>query len=95
MEPVDPRVHPSLLPPGCRALVVAEQQDEYLNLPSIVTKDGRVITRWALTEHERAKLMRGEDVYLTIFGVPINPVYLCVGPCDWSGVSEPVERVDY
>ena len=50
MEPIDPRIHPSLLPPGCRALVVAEKQDEYLNLPSIVTPDRRVITRWALTE---------------------------------------------
>jgi len=87
MEPIDPRVHPSLLPPGCRALVVAEKQDEYQNLPSIVTGDGRVITRWALTDHERVALLNGEDVYLTIFGVPIRPVFLSVGPCDWTGVS--------
>jgi hypothetical protein len=87
MEPIDPRVHPSLLPPGCRALVVAEKQDEYLNLPSIVTEDGRVITRWELTEDERRALLLGEDVYLTIFGVPIRPVFLSVGPCDWTGVS--------
>ena len=45
MEPIHSRVHPSLLPPGCRALVIAEQQDEYHNLPSIVTPDQRVITR--------------------------------------------------
>lgn len=89
MEPIDPRVHPSLLPPGCRALVVAEQQDEYQNLPSIVTTDGRVITRWELTEAERRALLNGEDVYLTIFGVPIRPVFLSVGPCDWSGMSTP------
>jgi hypothetical protein len=87
MEPIDPRVHPSLLPDGCRALVVAEKQDEYLNLPSILTPDARVITRWALTPEERAALIAGEDIYLTIWGVPIRPIYLCVGPCDWRGVS--------
>ena len=88
MEPIDPRVHPSLLPPGCRALVVAEKQDEYQNLPSIVTTDGRVITRWELTAEERSALIRGEDLYLTIFGVPIRPVFLSVGPCDWTGASD-------
>jgi hypothetical protein len=91
MEPIDPRVHPSLLPPGCRALVVAEHQDEYLNLPSIVTPDARVITRWQLTDHERVALLDGADVYLTIWGVPIRPVFLSVGPCDWTGVSVPEE----
>lgn len=87
MEPVDPRVHPALLPPGCRALVVAEHQDEYQNLPSIVTPDHRVITRWALTEAERVALLSGEDIYLTIFGTPIRPIFICVGPCDWTGVA--------
>lgn len=87
MEPIDPRVHPDLLPPGCRALVVAEKQDEYLNLPSIVTPDARVITRWQLTDAERLALIEGEDVYLTIWGVPIRPVFLCVGPTDWRGES--------
>lgn len=84
MEPVDPRIDPATVPAGSRAIVVAEHQAEYVALPSIRTPDGKVITRWSLTEAERAAVLRGEDVFLTIwsFGA-IDPVWLSVGPADW------------
>lgn len=85
MEPVDPRIDPRLVPPGSRALVIAEHQDEYKNLPSIRTPDGKVISRWTLTEAERAAIVAGDDVFLTIWSQgPIQPVYLSVGPVDWK-----------
>lgn len=84
MLPVDPRVDPKLVPPGSKAIVVAEHQDRYIDLPSVVTPHGVVITRWALTEDDRMAILRGADIYLTIWGTPIRPVHLNVGPCDWS-----------
>jgi hypothetical protein len=84
MEPVDPRVPPSLVPPGSRATVIAKDQPQYIPLPSILTPDAKVITRWHLTPAEREAVMRGEDIYLTIWGTPIRPVLLSVGPLDWT-----------
>lgn len=84
MEPIDPRIDPALVPAGSRAIVIAEHQSEYLDLPSVRTPDGKVITRWSLTTEERAAVVRGEDVFLTIWSAgAINPVHLSVGPCDW------------
>lgn len=95
MEIVDPRIDPALVPAGSKAMVVAEHQTEYRNLPSICTpaivKDGRlvtppqVITRWTLTLEERAAIVRGADVFVTIqtFG-NINPFFVTVGPVDWK-----------
>jgi hypothetical protein len=71
---------------GSRAIVIAEHQAEYLDLPSVRTPDGKVITRWSLSDVERAALVRGEDIYLTIWSQgAINPVALTVGPCNWKG----------
>lgn len=84
MEPVDPRIDPALVPAGSRPVVVAEHQYEYKDLPSVRTPDGKVITRWTLTDEERAAIVRGDDVFLTIWSHgAINPVYLSVGPLDW------------
>ncbi len=84
MEIVDPRVHPSLVPDGSKAVVIAEHQDEYRDLPSIRTPDGQVITRWSLTEAERAAIVRGEDIYVTLLSNgPINPLFVTVGPVNW------------
>ena len=52
MEIVDPRVDPALVPEGSKAIVIAEHQDEYRDLPSIRTPDGQVITRWTLSLDE-------------------------------------------
>jgi hypothetical protein len=94
MKPIDPRINPALVPPGSRAVVIAEKQDEYLDLPSVRTpaimEDGvrkvppYVITRWEPTDEERAALIRGEDVYVTLISSgSINPLFVTVGPTDW------------
>lgn len=97
MKPVDPRIDPALVPPGSKAIVVAEHQDEWLDLPSVRTPavyDGPilminpyVITRWSLTNEERAAIVRGEDVFITLVsGGPINPLFATVGPVNWGKV---------
>jgi hypothetical protein len=95
MEIVDPRVDPALVPEGSRAVVIAEHQEEYRDLPSIRTPPvfdgvGRllqppyVITRWTLSDEERAAIVRGEDVYITLLSAgPINPLFATVGPVNW------------
>lgn len=94
MDIVDPRVDPSLVPDGSRAVVIAEHQDEYRDLPSVRTPavfcEGRmvtppqVITRWSLSLDERAAIVRGEDIYVTILSDgAINPLFVTVGPVDW------------
>jgi hypothetical protein len=85
VEIVDPRVHPSLVPDGSKAVVIAEHQDEYRDLPSIRTPNGYVITRWTLTNKERAAIVRGEDIYITLLSHgSINPLFATVGPVDWK-----------
>lgn len=86
MDIVDPRVDPALVPEGSRAVVIAEHQTEYQDLPSIRTPNGYVITRWSLTDDERAALVRGEDIYITLLSHgPINPLFATVGPVNWRG----------
>ena len=85
MRIVDPCVPLTLLPAGCRAVVIAENQDEYQDLPSVRTPAGQVITRWSPSDEERAALARGEDIYVTILSHgAINPLFVTVGPVDWS-----------
>ena len=86
MEAVDPRIDPSLVPAGSRPVVIAKDQLQYVPLPSVRTPHGQVITRWSMSEAERAAILRGEDIYLTIWSHgAICPVHLSVGPCDWRG----------
>jgi hypothetical protein len=95
MTPTDPRINPLLVPPGSKAIVIAEHQDEYVDLPSVRTPgeiaDGKfvkppyVITRWTLSLEERAAIVRGEDVFVTLVTAgSINPMFVTVGPVDWS-----------
>lgn len=84
MDIVDPRVHPSLVPDGSRAVVIAEHQDEYRDLPSIRTPLGQVITRWTLSADERRAVADGEDIYITLLSHgAINPLFATVGPVNW------------
>jgi len=85
MEIADPRIDPSLVPQGSRAVVIAEHQDEYQDLPSVRTPDGQVITRWTPSDEERAAIVRGEDIYVTLLAAgAINPFFVTVGPVDWT-----------
>jgi hypothetical protein len=88
MESCDPRVPPEMVPTGSRPVIMAEHQDAYLDLPSIRTPRGHVITRWHPTEDERRQILVGEDLYLTIstFNQPLQPVMLTVGPVDWTAL---------
>jgi hypothetical protein len=86
LEIVDPRVNSQLVPEGSRAVVIAEHQDEYRDLPSIRTPNGYVITRWSLSDEERAAILRGEDIYITLLSHgAINPLFATVGPVNWRG----------
>ncbi len=85
MEIVDPRVDPSLLPAGSMAVVIAEHQAEFRDLPSIRTPDCQVITRWTLSQEERAAIVRGQDIYVTLLSAgAINPFFVTVGPVNWA-----------
>lgn len=84
MEIVDPRVDPALVPEGSRAVVIAEHQDGYRDLPSIRTPGGQVITRWAPSSEERAQIAAGADIFVTILnGGMIAPMFVTIGPVDW------------
>ena len=85
MNIADPCIPLSLLPPGSKALVIAEHQDEYHNLPAIITQRGEVISRWSPTVEERAAIVRGEDIFVTILSRgQIHPFYVTIGMVDWS-----------
>lgn len=85
MDIVDPRIPPTLLPPGSVARIINGPDHEYRDLPAVVTPHGLVISRWTFSAEERARLAAGEDLYLMILsGGRINPVSLSVGVCDWS-----------
>lgn len=95
MNPIDPRVHPDLVPEGSKPVRIAEKQEEYITLPSIRTpakiKDGEilhpgyVITRWEPSAEERAAILRGEDIYITLVTAgSINPMFVTVGQCNWK-----------
>jgi hypothetical protein len=85
MEITDPRIDLALVPDGSRAVVIAEHQDEYRDLPSVRTPNGYVITRWTLSDAERAAIVRGEDVYVTLLSHgSINPFFVTIGPVNWN-----------
>lgn len=86
MEIVDPRIDPALVPVGSVARVVnGPNGDEYRDLPSIRTPDGQVITRWRLSLEERAAIVRGDDIFVTLLsGGAINPFFVTVGPVNWA-----------
>lgn len=89
MDIVDPRVDLRLVPAGSRAVVIAEHQQEYRDLPSVRTPGGQIITRWSLTPEERAAIVRGEDIYVTILSHgPINPLFVTVGPVNWAAAEQ-------
>ncbi|KKN88147.1 hypothetical protein LCGC14_0252190 [marine sediment metagenome] len=79
---------------GCREIMMAEEQPEYLTCCVAVVEysDGTVgtMTRWKLDDAERAEIAAGEDVYLTLmcFGQPMQPIQLEIGRPDWAPDEE-------
>jgi hypothetical protein len=73
-----------LLPEGTRAVEIAKDQPGYLNLPSLVTPDGKVASQWIPNANELALLNAGVPVTLVCytFNRPLQPVSLMVGGAD-------------
>jgi hypothetical protein len=86
MEIADPRIDPKLVPEGSIAKVMNGPRNEYHDLPSVITPRPAVITRWTPTEEERLRILGGEDIYVTLVGLPINPLFVTVGPVDWNEI---------
>lgn len=83
MIPVNIEMH-DFVPPDTTKVIWAVDQDPYLPLPSLVTPDGQVCSRWKLGPNEIELIKNGVDVYLTVFtfnrGLP--PCRLTVGQQD-------------
>lgn len=64
--------------PEPRFVTFAKDQPEYTPLPALVFADGKVMTEWALSAEECARLQRGERLRLWIwtYGQPLQPVAL-------------------
>lgn len=56
----------------------------YIDLPAIKIDDGhgRIITRWQLSDEDRARIAAGGDIFLDVwtFGRPLQPVCLSTEP---------------
>lgn len=61
-----------------RSVVFAKDQPEYAPLPAVVYPDGTVLTEWRLTDEERTRIARGENLRLWIWTGhrPLQPVQL-------------------
>lgn len=78
-------------PNGWEAIVIAKNQPEYLPLPSLVSADGRVVSRWKLTEEERVAVANGADLFLTVttHQARLQPVMLQIAE-DPASIVEPL-----
>ncbi len=78
MKPTSPVI------PGSNVteIIYAEQQPEYIPLPSIRTPDGIVLSRWELSDEELARVVQTRSVYLALhtFNNPLQPIQLGVEP---------------
>ena len=80
-------------------VVYAKDQPEYQPLPVVRIEgpEGQVVTRWALSEDERARIAAGQDVYLWIctFGKALQPVLLEIKSPDELMAKESTEWPDF
>ena len=83
MKPTTPVLHKDL---QHLEHVYAKDQPQYNPLPTLVGtgRDGKVLSRWILTQEERDAIAVGADIYLTLltFGDPLQPIILEVPVCD-------------
>jgi hypothetical protein len=65
-------------------IIYAKDQPEYNPLPCLRSADGKVLTRWTLTDEEREAIHLGADILLTVhtFNQPLQPLRMEVGVCD-------------
>lgn len=73
-----------LLPPGTRAINIAEHQPQYQTLPSLRTPDGRVVSQWMPTPNDLILLNNGVPLTLVLhtFGEALQPIQMAVGGMD-------------
>ncbi len=74
MKPTDPDGLPG------KRTIFAENQPEYIPLPSTVEDGGEVWSRWELTETERIAIANGACIELRVstFGHSLQPLYMRV-----------------
>jgi hypothetical protein len=94
MKPVSPVI------PGVDIdeVVYAADQPEYQPLPAFKCVNGKILTRWELSEDERKLVSEQGYLYLAVstFNQPLQPVYLSATPpdsikyVDWHEVPEGV-----
>lgn len=65
-------------------VVYAKNQPEYDPLPVLRGRTGIVMSRWRLTDRERALIAAGADILLSVWthGGPLQPLYIEVAECD-------------
>lgn len=59
-------------------ITYAKDQPEYIPLPAVRSADGKIVTRWTLTDAERAAIANGADIFLFVWthNNPLQPVAL-------------------
>lgn len=85
MDQIAPRLDLFLLPPKCEVMPVNGPQQEYQDLLSIITPDGRVVSQWVPDAGELEMLKNGAPVTLVMhtFGTfKITPVQVAIGGMD-------------
>lgn len=94
MRPVSP-VIPGVL---MDEVVYAADQPEYQPLPAFKCVNGKILTRWELTDEEKRLIAEQGYIYLAVntFNEPLQPVFLSATPpdsidyVDWNAVPEGV-----
>lgn len=69
--------------PDSQQVVFAKDQEQYVPLPAAIiqrTEGQAVLTRWRLSEEERAAIASGADLFLELltFGQPLQPIRIYV-----------------
>lgn len=87
MRPVEPSTDCEALNVTVRRVVFGESQEEYNNLPALVTDAGVAISEWEFTEEERKLIAEGENLKFIIYGRPFRPVVLRLGQVEPEDVA--------
>lgn len=83
MTPVELEWEQTAFLPPHDLVTYAKDQPQYQPLPvaRLQGKEGRLISRWSLTDEERQRIAAGEDLYIEVltFGEPLQPLLPTVG----------------
>jgi hypothetical protein len=81
MQPVSPVIPGSDID---EVVYAAEGQPQYRPLPAFKCLDGKILTRWEMSEEEKRIVFEQGYIYLAVstFNQPLQPVMLAVTPPD-------------